>query len=97
MSAALGQVAAFIGAVKMMAGLKSAWTRASKDGERLLKFGWLRYYGGRDPHAGKRCEDCGRVLTPRELASRKVCCDPCWFTRLAESQAHKSVGRRYEP
>ena len=97
MSAALGQIGAAIGAVKMMAGLKAAWTRASKDGERLLKFGWLRYYGGRDPHEGKRCETCKKPLTAAELESRMLCCKACWYERLAESQAPRSVGVRFEP
>ena len=120
MSAALGQIGAAIGAIRLMAGLKDAWTRASKDGERLLRFKWLAYYGGRDPHEGKRCTDCGRVLraeeaercgvcagfrckdcqkplTESEIAGRMECCEPCWFKRLAESQSHKKVGRRYEP
>lgn len=120
MSAALGQIGAAIGAIKTMANLKAAWKRASKDGERLLRFKWLAYYGGRDPHEGKRCTDCGKVLradeaerckvcagphctdcgkplTEAEIAGRMECCKTCWYERLAESQAHKSVGRRYEP
>ena len=97
MSAAIGQVAAAIGAIKMMANLKDAWTRASKDGERLLRFKWLAYYGGRDPHEGKRCTDCQTPLTASEIAGRMECCETCWFKRLAASQAHKSAGRRYEP
>ena len=98
MSAALGQVAAVVGAVKMMANLKSAWTRAHGDGVRLYDVpGWLAYYGGRDPHEGKRCVDCQTPLTASEIAGRMECCETCWFKRLAASQAHKSAGRRYEP
>ena len=97
MSAALGQIGAAIGAIRLMAGLKDAWTRASKDGERLLRFKWLRYYGGRDPHEGQRCVDCQTPLTESEINGRMECCKTCWYERLAESQAHKSAGRRYEP
>ena len=95
---AVAQIGAAVGAVKMMASLKAAWTRAHGDGVRLWQVpSWLAYYGGRDPHAGKRCTDCKRVLTPKEQASRRVCCDPCWYARLAESQSHRTVGRIYEP
>ena len=97
MSAALGQVAAFVGAVRVMNDLRQAWTRASKDGERLLRFKWLAYYGGRDPHEGQRCETCKKPLTAAELESRMLCCKACWYERLAESQAPRSVGVRFEP
>ena len=98
MSAALGQVAAFVAAVKTMAGLKAAWTKAHGDGIRLWQVpSWMAYYGGRDPHEGKRCETCKKPLTAAELESRMLCCKACWYERLAESQAPRSVGVRFEP
>ena len=62
MSAILGQVAAAVGAIKMMSGLKSAWTRAHADGVRLWQVpSWLAYTGGRDPRKDMRCADCRKV------------------------------------
>ena len=98
MSAIIGQAAAFVGAVKMMAGLKAAWTKAHGDGVRLWQVpSWMAYYGGRDPHAGQRCEDCHKPLVAPEIEARMRCCKPCWYARLAASQAPRSVGVRFEP
>ena len=83
MSAILGQVAAAVGAIKMMAGLKSAWTRAHADGVRLWNVpGWLAYTGGRDPQAGLRCSDCRKVCETLVAITADVSvCRSCWAER----------------
>jgi len=74
MSGVVGEVAAFVGAVRLMAGMKEAWKRAKTDGVRLLDVpGWLKYWGGKDPLAGKRCRDCGKGLGVDERERCGVC------------------------
>jgi hypothetical protein len=82
-SAILGQVAAAVGAVKMMAGLKDAWTRANRDGARLWQFRrWLAYTGGRDPQADMRCKDCRKVCETLVAITADVSvCRSCWAER----------------
>jgi hypothetical protein len=83
MSAILGQVAAAVGAIKMMSGLKSAWTRAHADGVRLWNVpGWLAYTGGRDPHKDMRCSDCRKVCETLVAITADVSvCRSCWAER----------------
>ena len=83
MSAALGQFAAAVGAIRMMSGLKSAWTRAHADGVRLWQVpSWLAYTGGRDPQAGLRCSDCRRVAETLVAITADVSvCRSCWAER----------------
>jgi hypothetical protein len=98
MGAVVGEIAAFVGAVKVMVNLKRAWTRAHGDGVRLWEVRkWGRYYGGRDPHKGIRCGACLMPLTANELAGRRTVCDGCWGKLVAESQAPRGVGVRFEP
>ena len=83
MSAVLGQLVAAVGAVKMMATLKDAWTRASRDGVRLWQVpSWLAYTGGRDPQAGLRCKDCRKVCeTLVAITADASVCRSCWAER----------------
>ena len=89
MSAVLGQLAAAVGAVKLMASVKDSRARASADGVRLWQVpSWLAYLGGRDPQAGLRCSDCRRVAESLVAITADVSvCRACWTQRrLADAE-----------